>query len=119
MNKLWTYAADIKKIVSGLREMIESGHLSLRWQFSSQRAGKGLVPPGSASWKFAQEYKNVKFLTDEWLRSSKNFILITPRHDAYAYIMLSAVIIQLFEIVVGNKGVNRKPIERCVMVIVK
>lgn len=65
MNILWTYAADIKKIVSGLREMIESGHLSLRWQFSSQRAGKGLVPPGSASWKFAQEYKNVKFLTDE------------------------------------------------------
>ena len=56
MNILWTYAADIKKIFSGLREMIESGHLSLRWQFSSQRAGKGLVPPGSASWKFAQEY---------------------------------------------------------------
>ena len=56
MNILWTYAADIKKIVSGLREMIESGHLSLRWQFSSQTAGKGLVPPGSASWKFAQEY---------------------------------------------------------------
>ena len=33
--------------------------------------------------------------------------------------MLSAVIIQLFETVVGKKGVSRKPIERCVMVIVK
>ena len=29
--------------------------------------------------------------------SSKNFILITPRRDSYAYIMLSAVIIQLFK----------------------
>ena len=56
MNILWAYAADIKRIVSGLIEMIESRHLSLRWQFSSQTAGKGLVPPGSASWKFAQEY---------------------------------------------------------------
>jgi len=43
----------------------------------------------------------------------KQFHSYCPRHDSYAYIVLSAVIIQLFEIEVGNKGVDRKPIERC------
>ena len=116
MNILWTYAADIKKIVSGLREMIESRHLSLRWQFSSQMAWFLLA-------RLLENLpKNIKCQIFDWWVTKvlkKSFILITPRHDSYAYIILSTVIIQLVEIVVGNKGVNRKPIERCVMVIVK
>ena len=66
MNILWTYAADIKKIVSGLREMIESGHrpVSSLTVFIS----KGRKRLGS-SWlgflKICPRILNVKFLTDE------------------------------------------------------